>query len=283
MTETETGIAVVGAGRMGTALARRLARAGHPIDVVASRTPASAERLALTAGGARVTTATLAALASRVTFITTPDSQIGLVAGAIADAVPSGGLAGHAIVHCAGSLGMDALRACAMAGADVAVLHPLAPVPDGDPDSLDGSFATLEASAGAAGPMAEMCRWLGLRMIRWGGWDRALYHATAVLAGVLPAAIEGLAERVALANGMGAEMQEALRQLFFLAAVNVRRVGPLEGLSGPLTRADWQTTAAHRRALGAVHPELAELLDLTVSLAQHASQERDVFGGAGDD
>jgi len=283
VTETESGIAVVGAGRLGTALARRLAGGGHRIGAIASRTPASANRLALAVGAAAVASPALAALPCRVTLITVPDSQIALVAESIAADVPPGGLEGHVIAHCAGSLGPDALLACTMAGADVAVLHPLAPVPDGDPDSLDGSFATLEAVAGAEEPMAEVCRWLGLRMIPWRGWDRGLYHATAVLAGVLPPAIEGLAERAALANGMGSEMQAALRQLFLLAAANVGRLGPVRGVSGPMTRADWETTAVHRRALKAVDPELADLLDLTLSLARRASRDREFVGGGADD
>ncbi|MDA8331046.1 MAG: DUF2520 domain-containing protein [Candidatus Dormibacteraeota bacterium] len=283
MTETESGTAVVGAGRMGTALAIRLAQGGHRIGAVASRTPASAERLALATGAVRVTSPATAALSCRVTLITVPDSQIAGVAAAVAEAGAPDGLSGHVIAHCAGSLGMDPLRACALAGAAVAVLHPLAPVPDGDPVSLEGAFATLEADAEAAEPMSELCRWLGLGIIPWGGWDRGLYHAAAVLAGVLPAAIEGVAERAALANGMGEALQDGLRQLFYLAATNVRRLGPVAGLSGPTTRSDWQTTAAHRRALGTIDPRLAELLDLTLSLAPSASETRSTPGGGEDE
>ncbi|MHB1500095.1 MAG: Rossmann-like and DUF2520 domain-containing protein [Candidatus Dormibacteria bacterium] len=278
MTETELKIGLVGAGRMGTAIARALSQQGHQIDAVCSRSGRAAQELASLVG-ARVEVAPWeVARSCRATLLAVPDREIGTVAGQIA-AQDSGWLRGRVVGHLAGGLGLEVLAPLGDLGAGVAVLHPLAPVPDGDPSCLEGAWATLEAVGDAHGWMREICRWLGLGVIPWGGWDRDLYHAAAVLAGVLPVVVEGLGERLARSAGMPSEVEPALRQLFSLAARNASRLGAGAGLSGPTTRADTQTLARHLRALVEVEPRLAELYQLIFDLGASGQVRPATSGG----
>ena len=81
MEDDKPGIALIGAGALGTALARRLAEEGYTIEAVFSRTPASARTLAQKVG-APVASAKLADLPGPVTlvFCCVPDDAVGGVA-----------------------------------------------------------------------------------------------------------------------------------------------------------------------------------------------------------
>jgi len=67
----------IGAGTVGTALAKRLGDRGYPVVAVFSRTPNSAKRLAGTINGClALDSGQAVADASELVFITTPDDAI---------------------------------------------------------------------------------------------------------------------------------------------------------------------------------------------------------------
>src|SRR5262245_9483157 len=113
-------IGFVGAGRAGTALARALAAVGWPVVAIASRTPASAARLAAQLPVAQaVSNAQAVADAAELVFLTVPDSAIGPVAASV------GWRPHHAVVHTSGVDTLAPLATARGAGALVGGLHPL--------------------------------------------------------------------------------------------------------------------------------------------------------------
>ncbi len=271
--ETEEGIGIVGAGRVGTALARRLADQGWPPGLVASRRLDRAAALAELVGAQVAATAAEVVAGSGVTLLAVPDGQLGLVSAGIAELLPSrAGLRGKVVAHCAGIHGPEVLSACAALGAATAALHPLAPIPDGEPACLEGAYLSLEGDPAALLALEGVAIRLGLRSFRMAGVDRALYHAAAALAAVLPVLLERQAERAVEASGAPVEAAAGLRQLLLLAAGNVRRLGPVAALSGPTTRRDRATTHSHEVALATLDPRLAELYRLTLELAAVAPE-----------
>ncbi|MGH7610383.1 MAG: DUF2520 domain-containing protein [Candidatus Dormibacteria bacterium] len=257
MTETEAGIGIVGAGRAGGALARQLSRRGTPPEWIHSRTPARARRLAAEVGARTLPTAAEVLRRASLTLLAVPESPLPELAQGLSEQLRSERLRGHLVAHLAGRLGPEVLRPLANLGMSIGVFHPLAPIPDGDPDCLEGTYVSIEAAPAAARRLRQLARQLGCRPFQLGPADRALYHAAAVLAGVLPVELEGLGERLARQAGGGRDLERGLRALYAASARNVMRLGPERGLSGPLARGEQPTVDAHLRALARAQPELA--------------------------
>ena len=274
VTETDDGVGIVGAGRVGSALARRLAERGAPPVLIASRTMAAAAGLADLVGAQVAATSAQVAAECLVTILAVPDAELARVADSLVELLPVGAsLRGRVIAHCAGVHGPELLSPCARIGAATGVLHPLAPIPDGQPASLEGAYASIAGDSVAAGALEATAARLGLVTFRIDGADRALYHAAAAIAGVLPVLIEQQAERAMAASGAPIQAVSGLRQLLVLAAENVRRLGPGAALTGPSTRADDATTGLHRQALAGLDPALAELYSSILALAAEAAPE----------
>ncbi|HVD03055.1 MAG TPA: DUF2520 domain-containing protein [Candidatus Dormibacteraeota bacterium] len=278
MTETEEGIGLVGAGRLGTALGRRLILRGYTVSAVASRSSGGAARLAAELHCGMFGSATEVVANSELTVLTVPDSAVSKVSGEISDSAGPE-LTGKVVVHCAGVMGLEVLSRCAERGAHVAVVHPLAPVPDGDPACLEGAWATVEASRGGGKFALQLCHHLGLTPLLWNGYNRSLYHAAAVMAGVLPVVLEGLSERVARDAGMPSESGPALRQLLVLAAANTKRLGSAGGLTGPETRHDSETSSRHFQALANVDSRMADVYRLLLELTSEMQGFQALGGG----
>src|SRR5207248_1207226 len=102
-------VVVLGAGRLGTALARALAACGYEVRALVSRGEAGARRAVETAGvkAQALTFARLEELPpSEILFITTPDDALAGVAERVA-ALPGGQARGRAALHTSGALSSE--------------------------------------------------------------------------------------------------------------------------------------------------------------------------------
>ena len=268
MTETEKGIGIIGAGRLGHAIGARLAQRGHRPQLIHSRSERSAADLANAVGAERADSAAQVVTECWLTLLTVPDGDLAGVAEEIAGhSLLWSPLGSRVVAHCAGIHGTEVLRPCALAGASVGVIHPMAPVPDGNPACLEGAYASVDGDPEAVVELERLAGWIGLRPFRLSGANRPLYHAASVLAGVLPVLLEEMAERLARRAGAGPDSASGLRQLLALSGSNVARLGPIAALSGASTRSDQNTTARHLSALEDVDPRLAELYRSIFELA----------------
>jgi len=260
VTETEVGVGIVGAGRVGQAIARRLAQRGEPDGLIFSRTASRAEALAAELGWRAVPRAALALTQARLTLLAVPDGALDRLGSELASQVGKGApLGGRIVAHCAGSRGLQPLLPLQALGVAVGVFHPLAPIPDGDPSSLDQTHISIEADALAGPALLRLAAQLGCRTLLVGELDRSLYHAAAVFAGVLPVLLERISERVGSRAGGGGGLALALRELYAASGRNVLRLGPERALTGPEERQDSATVSAHLASLGRLDPALASL------------------------
>ena len=156
-------VAVVGAGRLGTALTRLLGADGpygRGADPQAG-----------------------------VVILAVPDSEI----AAAAAAVTPGPLVGH----CSGATTLDPLRPH-----EAFSLHPLLPV-TADTGTLAGAGCAVAGSTPRAEQVAlALAERLGMSPARVGDADRAAYHAAASMASNFLTTLEGAAERLALTAGI---------------------------------------------------------------------------------
>ena len=127
-------VAVIGAGKVGTAIAVLLERAGHRIVGISGRAETRRRASSYLPGVPFLEPAAAAAQAELV-VIGTPDDVIEQTAEALAAAAAVG--PGTSVTHLSGSLGLEVLGAAAQAGARVLAIHPLQTFPDVD-SALEG-------------------------------------------------------------------------------------------------------------------------------------------------
>lgn len=278
----ETTVVIIGAGRLGSALALALdAAGGYRVTALVSRRRSRALRAArrLRPGALALSADQLDQLpVSDLLIIATPDAQIELTAARLAAALPvvappepaarSAGTTARArapetpraarrpvALHASGSLSSEALSALRARGFRLGSLHPLVSVSDpvSAAGSWRGAFFCVEGDAGAARAARRIVRALAGRAFSVRAEDKALYHAAAVLAAGHAVALFDLAARALAACGLPPRF--ARRVLLPLARSNLANIAAAptnaRALTGPFARADVETVRRNLAALAA--------------------------------
>ncbi|MDQ6746840.1 MAG: DUF2520 domain-containing protein [Candidatus Dormibacteraeota bacterium] len=258
-------IGFIGSGRAATTLAHSLGRAGH--NLLVARREASAEILAADAGARLAADAEILATAD-ATFLAVPDGAIRAVASRLAHRALPGG--GRVVVHLSGSQGCDVLEPLADRGYSTASIHPLQ-VLSGWRLTPGTAFA-VEAEGQARDLAARLVEEMGGIELPLPANSRAAYHAAAVMAANLGMTL--LAEAVDLLERQGIPREDALSGLGSLVRGGLEASidrGLPAALTGPVTRGDVATVAAHLEAL-AGDPALRRAYAATSLLALRQAQ-----------
>jgi len=260
---------IVGAGKVGTALAQLLAQAGCEFLGAASRSAASAQAACRLAGAGRATTdAASLTRDAQLVFITTPDDAIARVCAELAAAKAFA--RGAVVAHCSGALSSEVLQPARACGAAVGSLHPLQSFATVEQavELLPGSFCCVEGDAEAVRVLRRVAGLLGARFIPLSPEHKALYHAAAVTACNFLVALQNAALKMCEAAGIPRpDALEALLPLIKGTVENIEAVGLAQALTGPVARGDAETTRLHLEAL---RESLPQLLPLYRTLALEA-------------
>jgi predicted short-subunit dehydrogenase-like oxidoreductase (DUF2520 family) len=246
--------AIVGAGRLGRALASALREAGIPTTGPLGRDAADG---VADAG---------------VVLLCVPDSAIADAAAAV-ERCP-----GRLVAHCSGATSLDAL-----APHEGFSLHPLMSVPADGPARLAGASAAIAATSDRALDVARaLAHRLGLTPVAVAEEDRVAYHAAASIASNFLVTLEAAAERLAETAGVD---RAALVPLVRASLENWATLGPDRALTGPIARGDETTVQRQRTAIAERTPDLLPLFDaLAEATRALAAQDTDAdrAGGAED-
>jgi len=236
-------VAIVGAGRMGNALAAALAAAGVAVEGPLQRgEPVGADAAAV--------------------VLCVPDGQLEVAAAAL-PARP-GRLVGHTSA---------ATTLAALAPHEAFSLHPLMTVTN-DGASFTGATAAIAGATPPALDYAErLAQTLGMRPLQIADADRAAYHAAASIASNFLVTLEGLAERLAQTAGLDREPLVALVQA---SVANWAQLGAERALTGPVARGDEATVARQRAAVAERLPAELELFDALVDATRRLAAARAV-------
>jgi len=249
-------IAVVGAGKVGSALALLLYRKGYPVAGVASKSLSSARRAAKELGVPATDRPEEVTIRADAVFITTPDRVIAAVAGEINRR--GGFKPGQVVFHTSGAHPADEVGAVRQSGALAGSLHPLQSFADiqGAISNLPGSYFALEGDEGAVSLARKIVDDLEGKCFAIKADDKPLYHAAACVAS------NYLVSLIHFATGLytrfGLSREEAFAALFPLiqgTLNNIGRIGPVQALTGPVERGDGPTLAGHLEALRAAGEE----------------------------
>ncbi|MTI83299.1 MAG: DUF2520 domain-containing protein [Firmicutes bacterium] len=253
-------IAVVGAGKVGSALAILLHNQGYTVSGVTSRTPDSARNLADRLNCPVFENCAHAVQTADLVFITTPDREIGQVSAGIAS--EGGYRPGQIVAHTSGAHPAAELLGATEAGAKVLSFHPLQSFAEveGAMQNLPGSFFALEGDDDAVNLGRKIVEDLGGKSFVIKARDKGLYHAAACIASNYLVSVMHLATGVYQNFGLSKEEAfEALLPLVWGTVENIHREGPVQALTGPVARGDVTTIEGHMKALNAVSAQEKEL------------------------
>jgi predicted short-subunit dehydrogenase-like oxidoreductase (DUF2520 family) len=227
-------VGIVGAGRVGTALARALRDAGVDVDVDGpvgrGERPSHCDAIVLCV----------------------PDAEIAAAAETVTAAAP---LVGH-------TSGATPLTALAHAGVPGFGLHPLQSFAHAGVRFEGAGAAVAGATPEALAFATELAERLGMRPFEIDDEGRAAYHAAASMASNFLVTLEAAAEAIAAGAGLDCDdARQLMLPLVRQTVENLAELGPEAALTGPVARGDEATVQAQRAAVERVAPELLALFD----------------------
>jgi predicted short-subunit dehydrogenase-like oxidoreductase (DUF2520 family) len=240
--------AIVGAGRLGTAMASALRSTGLEVAGPLGRgaDPRDADAV----------------------LLCVPDGQIADAASVVTP--------GPLVGHCSGATGLDVLD-----GHEGFALHPLMTFPrDRAPRFAGAGCAVAGTTPRALAVARALGERLEMRPVVMADDDRAAYHAAASIASNFLVALEGAAERLAATTGVDRAL---LAPLARASLEDWIERGAEDALTGPIVRGDEGTVRRQRAAIAERTPELLELYDALVTATRElAGREtrRTTEGGA---
>jgi len=259
-------VGIVGAGRVGAVLGAALARAGHHVVAASGVSDASRARAARLLPGVPLLPADDVARAAELLLLAVPDDALPALVAGLAE---TGCLRpGQLVMHPSGRHGLAVLDPATRLGALPLALHPVLPFAGNEVD-----LARLTgASFGVTTP--EVLRPVGEALVlEMGGepvwvaehlrplWHAALSHGANHLVTLVASAAD-------LLRAAGAEDPAAVLGPLLGAALDGALRSGDAALTGPVSRGDAGTVAAHLAALpDDVRPAYAALARLTADRA----------------
>ncbi|HUH66928.1 MAG TPA: DUF2520 domain-containing protein [Syntrophales bacterium] len=252
-------IAILGLGKVGTAVGFLLKKAGYRIVAVATRSTEARERGKTYTGGKPKLNFADAAREATCIFITTTDDSIASVCNEIAS---RGGIKpGAKVIHMSGAGGLDLLAPARSAGARTACIHPLQSFPD-----IESAIANIPGSTFGITSDDTIKEWCSQVVKDLGGTpvfisdeDKPLYHAAACIASNYLAAIIHMVEEIY--GSIGLSREDAVRSnwpLVMGTLGNIESKGAVQALTGPIARGDTGTVKKHLAALQGRLPGLLQ-------------------------
>lgn len=237
-------IAIVGAGRMGTVLARIGRYFGDELVGVVEADREAARRFERLTG-IRTVCSVENILGAEVIFLTVGDDAIEVVSRDLSE---FSGI----VLHCSGARASDILHGGRARGS----MHPLMACPLGEVSDVAcvGTYCgVLHCVEGDGDAVLAARAWvtrLGGKVVEISTRDKAVYHAAAVFASNYPIVLMETALSLFSSCGISLpDAKEGCLRMMSQALESMKGVSPVEALTGPVKRHDCETIARHREAL----------------------------------
>jgi predicted short-subunit dehydrogenase-like oxidoreductase (DUF2520 family) len=262
-------IAIVGPGRLGSALALELKRAGYRISEIVSGKSLTSRRKARAL--ARQVNARASAKGSRfdadVVWFCVPDREIARAARELSAVVD---WKGKIALHSSGALASDELRVLRHHGAAVASVHPLMTFVRGSVPSMSGVPFGVEGDAPALRVAGRIVRDLGGEAFSISERNKSAYHAWGAFTSPLLIALLVTGEKVARAAGVStAEARRKMLPILRQTLANYAKLGPAGAFSGPIVRGDADTVRQHVRELKKIAGAQEVYVALAIAALRH--------------
>ena len=243
-------VSIIGAGRVGRTLGRRMRELGWRIGAVVTRSAANS-RAAVRAigGGTPHAGLTRQVLGADVIFFTTPDGAIEPTARRLRQ---MGGdeCLGKVALHTSGALDRSVLEPLARRGAATGSLHPMQTFTGRGIPQLEGIIFAVEGDRRAQRVAQGIARALGGVPVTIESRDKPAYHAAgAFVASQALALVEAATQMLMKVGFRRRRAVRALLPLMRQMLDNFERLGPQAAWTGPIARGDYATVEKHSLAL----------------------------------
>lgn len=242
-------IAIIGAGKVGTAIGHILQKKGLDISSVASRSQESLNRANEFISSPKIHDISKAAEAADIVFLTTNDDQIEPACQEIAG--EGGFKEGSFVFHTSGALTTDVLKTADKCGALVGSIHPLQSFATikGAIEQLPNSVFGITADEEVMPLGREIVDNLGGTAIVIKNEDKALYHAAACVASNYFVGLIHYAQSIYKSMGVSDEIAlQAMLPLIKGTLANFESQGTTKALTGPIARGDMGPLEEHLSA-----------------------------------
>jgi predicted short-subunit dehydrogenase-like oxidoreductase (DUF2520 family) len=224
-------IAIFGAGRLGTALAKRLSEAGYTVKTLTRKSVRSTQ------------------LDAQVLWFCVPDAEIARVADSFSQFEWKRKVA----FHSSGVLSSDALASLRDAGGCVASVHPLMTFVKRSVPELTGVPFAIEGDVSAIRVARGIVRNLRGQALAIKKQDKVAYHAFATMICPLLVSLLAASEKAAALAGISAaDSRPRMLPIIRQTLRNYEKLGPAAAFSGPIVRGDVATVRAHLKVLSKV-------------------------------
>jgi predicted short-subunit dehydrogenase-like oxidoreductase (DUF2520 family) len=245
-------LSIVGAGRVGRTLGKRLHERGWRIGAVVTRSVGTSRAAVRTIGaGTPFSRVTADPLAADVILLCTADDDLRAVVATLAK-LGGAKCKGKIILHTSATLDRTVLAPLARCGAATGSLHPMQAFGGKVIPKLSGVIFAVEGDPKARRMAKSIGKSLGGIAVAINTRDKPVYHAAAVIAAgsTYPTIEAGVQLLISIGFTRERAMQTLvplIRQIFD----NIERIGPRAAWTGPLSRGDYAIVARHARALRA--------------------------------
>lgn len=258
---TNPSISIIGAGRLGAALALALHRKNYRIENLAARRGETVDKIGklIEPAPSILTDNDFSVLKSDVILIAVQDSEIERVAERLAAQLQNKPF----VFHTSGAISSEVLKSLKIAGCPVGSIHPLVSISDARRGAskfanayfcLEGDDEAVKVAEKLVGSLCGNSFFIPTEF-------KTLYHAAAVTAcGHLIALIDAAIEMLSKCGLNRSDAQKVLLPLIKSTVENLETQTPGEALTGTFARADAETLRRHlaeikRRAA----PEILEI------------------------
>jgi len=222
-------LAIVGRGKLGSALHKALLIAGHTV----ADDP----------------------ITSDLILLCVPDDAIGVV---------SARYSGRAMAHTSGAHASDILAGSGPKGS----MHPIQTVRSGaGPDVFHGIRISVEGDAELVPMLSSLATDLGATPLPVTAEQKRSIHLAAVMVSNFTIALHMMADEVLRTSGIDTPSSELFKALMDRTLANLREVGPMEARTGPAVRGDLETIRTHLAVLDGQPTAIAAYKALSEVLA----------------
>lgn len=242
-------VSIIGAGRLGGALAIALSKKNYLIkQLVSHRTDISNVACLISPTPEILSFDNLEKLSAEIIFITVPDSEIAPTAKNLAKKSGNNSF----VFHCSGVLSSSVLEPLKEIGYQVGSIHPLVSVSQAreGAENFKDVFFCVEGEPSAVALAKKIVADLEGKSFNVAPEFKALYHASAVMAsGHQVTLFSSAVEMLTMCGLNETEAKEVLFPLIESTVKNLAMQTPAQALTGPFARADVETLKLHLQAL----------------------------------
>lgn len=258
-------IGIIGAGKLGSALAIALSKSDFHISGVFSKSRESCQSLCEKIGMVMENSFDKVVLNSEIIFLSVPDNYIDSVAQKIAAYFKPELIKGKVFFHLSGALTSEVLKPLENMGAFTGSFHPIQTFADRDNgwQKLYNCFFGFEG-CGKAGEYAKtIVDRLNGRLILIRKEQKTLYHAAACMISNYSVTLFYIMRQMLIKTGMDEEEAvKAFMPLLKNTVSNIERLGDIDALTGPVSRGDYKVVSQHLESLSNEMPEFEDIYRL---------------------